>query len=315
MILFLYGLDTYRSRQKLNGIIERYKKIHKSGLSFKIFDFKKDSYEKFKDEIRSVSMFKEKKLLIFKNAFLNLKFSERFLKESKLFLNSAEIILFYEEKGIDKKNPLFNFLKKYGKCQEFKLLTGQKLKKWIKKEIENYGTKIEPLALERLINFVGNNLWQLANEIKKLINFRGRKKIETKDVELLVKPKIETDIFKTIDALASRNKKKALNLIHKHLKKGDSPLYLLSMINFQFRNLILIKSCQLEKKFEINYISTISKRLGVHPFVVRKSYFLARKFKIEELKKIYRKIFQVDLKIKTGRLDPQTALDLLIMEV
>ena len=35
----------------------------------------------------------------------------------------------------------------------------------------------------------------------------------------------------------------------------------------------------------------------------------------EELKKIYRKIFETDLKIKTGQLDPQTGLDLLIAEI
>lgn len=27
MVIFLYGQDTYRSRQKLNEIIERYKKV------------------------------------------------------------------------------------------------------------------------------------------------------------------------------------------------------------------------------------------------------------------------------------------------
>ena len=50
----------------------------------------------------------------------------------------------------------------------------------------------------------------------------------------MVRPKIETAIFETIDTLAQRNKKKALRLLQDHLDKGDSPFYLLKMINFQY---------------------------------------------------------------------------------
>jgi DNA polymerase III delta subunit len=34
-----------------------------------------------------------------------------------------------------------------------------------------------------------------------------------------------------------------------------------------------------------------------------------------ELKKIYRKIFQIDSDIKTGKIEPETALDLLLAEI
>jgi len=59
----------------------------------------------------------------------------------------------------------------------------------------------------------------------------------------------------------------------------------------------------------------MAQELNLHPFVIKKSLWQARKFSLEELKRIYRKIFQIDLNIKTGRLDPQIALDLLITEI
>ncbi|MDI6592096.1 MAG: DNA polymerase III subunit delta [Patescibacteria group bacterium] len=299
MIIFLYGPDTYRSRQKLNEIIIYYKKIHQSGLNLKIFDLKEKNFQEFKDEIQSVSMFAEKKLIIVKNTFLNKNFKENFLKDSKKFTQSKDIILFYEE-GEVLKDEFFNFLKKYGKSQEFKLLEGEKLKNWIKKEFEGYQVKTEPGVVERLINFVGNDLWQLNNEIKKLISYKKNKKIEIKDVDLLVRPKIETDIFQTIDWLALKNKKKALESLHRHLEKGESPFYLLSMINFQFRNLLMAKSGNLR---------------GMHSFLAKKTLWQSKKFTLQELKKIYQKIFEVDLSIKTGKIDPETALDLFIAEI
>jgi len=149
------------------------------------------------------------------------------------------------------------------------------------------------------------------NEILKLVNYKNRKTINKEDIEFLIKSKIETDIFKTIDALAEKNKKQALNLLHKHLEKGDSPLYLISMINYQFRNLLIIKDL-IEKAKPYNVISKTS---GLHPFVVKKSYSQSQKFSFQELKKIYQKIFQIDFQIKTGRIQPEAGLDLLIAEV
>jgi len=316
MIIFLYGPDTYRSRQKLNEIIEHYKKIHKSGLNFKILDLeeKEISYQDFRDEFQQASMFKEKKLAILINIFLNQEFKENFLKNAKKFIDSKDLILLYEKNEVLSADPLFKFLKKEVKSQEFKPLERQKLKNWIKKEFGNYQMKIEPGVSEKLINFVGNDLWRLSNEIKKLVSYKSKCRnieISRKDVELLVKPEIETDIFATIDAIASKNKRQAFELLHQHLEKGDSPLYLLSMINFQFRNLLVIKNL-IKKQKSYSSIIRISK---LHPYIIKKSYFQARKFTFEELKKIYQKIFQTDFGIKTGRIDPQTALDLLIAEI
>jgi len=306
MLIFLYGQDTYRSRQKLNEIINHYKKIHKSGLNLKYFDGKNLSFQDFKDEIRSVSMFAEKKLAVLKNTFLNKNFKENFLRDSKEFAESKDIVLFYEEEEFS-GDKLFKFLKKHAKSQEFKPLQSQKLKNWVKKGFDDYGIEIREEALEKLINFVGSDLWQMANEIKKLVSYKLKcpnPEISQRDIELLVKPKIENDIFKTIDAIASKNKKQALDLIHKHLEKGDTPLYLLSMINFQFRNLLIVKSSRFGYE-----------KLKMHPYVIQKSTQQARKFNFEELKKIYQKIFQVDLSIKTGKVEPETALDLFIAEI
>ncbi len=319
MIIFLYGPDTYRLRQKLNEIIEHYKKVHKSGLNLRYIDLGEKetsaepgrmSFEDFRDEFQSVSMFAEKKLIVLEEAFANQNFKENFLKNSKKFTDSNNIILFSETKETPNSDPLFKFLKKQAKSQEFQLLEGENLKNWVKKEIGDYKMTINPAALKKLIEYIGNDLWCATNEIKKLASYCQNREIKVEDIELLVKPKIEPEIFKTIDAIASKNKKRALELIHKHLEKGDSPVYLLSMINFQFRNLLTIRD--LIEKNETPY--SLSKETKLHPYVIKKTYPQAKKFKIDELKKIYRKIFQVDLAIKTGKMDPATALDLLITE-
>lgn len=311
MILFLYGEDTYRSKQKLNEIIKHYKKIHKSGLNLLVFEAKETNFQDFSDKIRITSMFKEKRLIILKDLFSNLKFQEAFLKNIKKLVKSKDVIVIFEEGVVDKKSKIFESLKKEAKSQEFKPLDAQKLKRWTEKEFKKYKVKIESKALNLLTDFVGNDLWRLNNEIQKLVNYQKKGKIEIKDIELLVRPKIETDIFKTIDAISEKNTKQALKLLHRHLEKGDSPLYLLSMINFQFRNILMVKDL-IERRFPYK---AILKKTNLPSFVVRKSYFQSQKFTLEELKKIYQNIFETDLSIKTGKMEAKIALDLLIANI
>ena len=307
MIVFLYGEDSYRLKEKLNEIIGHYKKSHKNELNLRRFEGKDLTFQEFKNELQTAPMFKEKKLLILSNVFSNKGFKEEFLESSSKLINSEHVIVFYEDNKIPSSDALFKFLKKEAKSQEFKLLSGQKLMGWLKKEFSKYQTDVDLMVLDKLYEQVGNNLWQLSNEVKKLVAFKKGGRLTAKDVELLVKSKITTDIFKTIDAISSKNKKQALRLLHKHLENGDSPVYLLSMINYQFRNILVVKDL-MEKGKPL-------KQAKLHPFVARKSFQQAQRFSLGELKKIYRKIFEVDYSIKTGKLEPQTALDLLIVEI
>lgn len=301
MIIFLYGKDTYRMKEKLKEIVEKYKKVHKSGLSLKYFDAGKDNIKSLEDDLNQISIFKEKKLVIILSPFSN--------ENLKNFIDSENIVIFYQEGEVKKIESLFKFLERDAKCQKFDPLTGQKLKNWIQKEAATLGLKINTDVQDLLIKYIGNDLWRMHNEINKLASYRNGQAIEAKDVEFLVKANIETDIFRTIDAIAQKNKKQALSLIRKHVEKGDSPVYLLYMISYQFRNLLIVKDF-FEKQIPFN---VITKKSGLHPFVAQKTYFQSLQFSFPEIKKIYKKIFEIDFKIKTGQIEPETGLESLVI--
>jgi DNA polymerase-3 subunit delta len=311
MIIFLYGEDSYRSGQKLTDIIEGYKKVHKSGLNLIYINAKEKDFDDFYANFKINSMFAEKKLIVLKNIFNNTKFQEALLDNIDNLEKTDDIVVIYENEKADKRTKLFKKLEKISKCQEFNFLQPIVLRRWIVNEFEKNNSKIDNPALELLIEFVRSDLWQMANEINKLSNYRKGDIVKKNDVELLVKPNIENDIFKTIDALAERNKKKALLLLHKHLDNGDNALYLLSMFAYQFRNLIIVKDLS-DKSLPYQ---VIVKKSGLHPFVAQKTYYMANQFKIDELKKIYKKIFQTDADIKTGKIEPETSIDLLLSSV
>lgn len=313
MVIFLYGQDSYRSKQKLDEIVAHYKELRKSGLNLMYVDASQADFSDFYQHIKVSSMFAETKLIIVKKVFSNKKFQEDFFEELKILQGLKDVVVLYEEDAPDQRLKLYKALIKDCKCQEFAPLESKNLKNWAQKEFSTKGgekneQRINNDALDLLVNYVGNNLWQLSGEINKLANFKQGGVIQKADVELLVKPNIQSDIFKTIDALAEKNKKQALVFLHKHLDGGDNALYLLSMIGYQFRNLLVIKELQ-EKG--LMYASMV-KKSGLHPFVVKKTYFQCRQFSFEELKSIYQKIFNIDSDIKMGNIEAETALDVLI---
>ncbi len=311
MIIFIYGPDSYRSKQKLDEIVVSYKESGKSGLNLLVLDASEMNFSDFYDNFKISSMFAEKKLVVLKNLFSNKKFQEDILDEIKKIEGLKDVVVIYEGEAVDERIKIFKTLTKECKSQAFKALEGKNLKDWAQKEFESLKQKINIDALDLLINYTGNDLWKLSNEIRKIAGFKNGATVRKEDVVLLVKPKIETDIFKTIDALAAGNKKQALDFLQKHLDDGEDPFYLLSMITYQFRTLLVIKELA-EKGLMYN---SIVKRSGLHPFVVKKNYFMCQRFSFEGLKNIYRKIFQIDLDIKTGKIEAETALDLLVSKI
>jgi DNA polymerase-3 subunit delta len=296
MIYFLFGKDTFRLKSKLGEMIKKYREIHPSGLNLKIFDLEEKNFSDFEKEFQISPMFSEKKLFVFKNASKNKNFQERFLKEIEGFARSKEILVFCEE-GEIQTNDFFESLKKFGKFQEFQPLRDWRLRFWVKKEFEKYQGKIEERAIKELIERVGEDLWRMEEEIKKLVSYRKGEEIKVEDVSLLVSPNVDLDIFRMLDHFASGERKKTLPLLKSHLEKGESPFYLLTMIRYQLKNLFLAKT----------------NSLGHLPlFIKRKLLFLSKKFETSELKRIYQKTFEIEAKIKLGKIDPEIALTLFL---
>ncbi len=309
MLLFLYGKDTYRLQEKLKEIETQYKKIHKSGLNLETLNAKEISFRDFWDRAQQMSMFIKKKLFFLEEVFFQEKFKEDFIKNIKQIAESDDIFVVIEKKAVKKTSRLFKALEKHGKSQEFALLDRTGLRKWAGQEFKKYGSAINGAGLDMLIDFTGQDLWRLSNEVRKLASFKkgfSNSEISRNDIKLMVKPKIETAIFDTIDAFGERNKKKALYLIQAHLQKGDSPFYLLSMVGFEFRNLLFVKSCELNNS---------AKPKGMHPFVFQKTKQMASNFSFKELKRIFQRIFETDLSIKTSKVSAEQGLMLLVAEL
>ena len=314
MILFLHGADTYRAHQKLKEIQEKYQATYPRAIHVRDFDCAETALEEAKSAVETISMFERKKLLIFRNVFQESVF-ERFLFEKKKQLEESEhhVVVVFETGEIKAKsaNPLYRWLKKNTKQQEFLPLSPSKVKMWIEQEFRRYNLRTTPRAQEELARAGGNNLWQLAQEIRKIAAWKrsdSSPQVKESEVTLLVRANGETDIFATIDAIAQKNKKQALGLLYRHLQKGESPLYVFTMLVYQFRTILQIRDMG-ERKFSTE---AMVRTIKLHPYVLKKGLRVSQNFSLQELKRVYENLFALDTGLKTGKVDPAGAFDLLV---
>jgi len=307
MLFFLFGPDTLRSRAKLSQIQEEYKKRHGGNISISEWDCAHATFAQIQESLRTISIFREKKLIVISFACENPEVAGMLYENRKLLENEENIIVFFEEEVQNaSKCQLLKFLKTKAKTQEFPLLTGTPLRQWIAREFEKYGVKPEALVIQRIEQEIGNDLWKLTQVVQAIATYvLPSKTLSAKqDLSFFVKSEISADIFLTVEAIASGNQQHALKSLYAHLKKGDSPLYIASMIMYEFRVLLEIKE-MLEKGV---LPSQVAKKAHLHPYVIQKSMRIAERFTYEELKEAYRRIFQLDVSLKTGKVDPAFAL-------
>ena len=305
MIIFLYGKDSYRINQKIKEITKRYEAKNPSGLNLVSFDFVENRLEDFLESARSSSLIPEKKLIILKNAFkIDSEAILKFLKSQNLSQRDDMILIIITFGDFD-KSELFKYLiKKPNQAQNFKPLKAYEVKSWAKQFSGSLGTDFTSEALDFLISNCGLDLWRLDCEIRKLADFKAGGIISKSQVEELIVSSMNYSIFGLTDALAKKNKKKALEALYTALDNGEKPTELLGLLAWQIRNLLRFKSNP-DK----------SSDLKLHPFVLEKIRESARFFSVDELNAILSKIIDLDLAFKTSDLNEKTALSLLISEM
>lgn len=324
MIFFLYGQDTYRSREKLRELKEKFvREVDPSGANLVVLDGAVMKPEDFRNAVSAMSMFVKKRMVVV----------ERLLESGKKpvqeavaeYLKSKDfpedhIVVFWEgemskkqgskktKKQTKKKKEgsstgsetiaLVELLKRQKYVQEFELLTPAEVERWIVAEVKKRDGKISAGATRLLAASVGNDLWRMTNEIGKLL--AGDASITEDAVRESVVEKTESAIFAFTDALGHRSRDEALRLLANERAAGIEPLHLLAMMIRQFRILLRLSCDDTE---------------GLHPFVVQKARTQLQRFSFDELKNIYSRLLDIDVSLKTSRVDPDALLTLFVTEI
>ena len=214
--------------------------------------------------------------------------------------------------NLDPYTEFYKTAKVKGIIINFYPLKGEQLISWCRRKVEEYNCQINKEAVSYLKDIVGNNLWQLDNEIKKLSIYVGKgERITIKTIDEVVSKVSTHSIFELTDALGSKNFRHGLVLLHRMLQTGQQPLMVMAMIIRQFR---LIWQGKCLKKHLIKP-EAIANKLKIHRMFLNRFLRQLDLFTFSELRKLFYQFYEVDLKLKSGQLNPESLLELLVFRI
>lgn len=225
--------------------------------------------------------------------------------------NESTIFIF-NESSIDKRSKLFKTVQSKGYVAEFGVQDENTLKRWIAGVLAREGKKITENTVQLLISKTGTDMDNIHMELEKLICYSmGREVITNEDVEAICTTRISNHIFDMINAIAERQKSRALTLYYDLLALKEPPMRILFLIARQCNILLQVK--ELKSKGHDN--KTIASKIGVPPFIVQKHINQAAKFKTSSLQRAVTQCVEAEEAVKQGRMNDRMSVEILIMTV
>ncbi len=225
-------------------------------------------------------------------------------------------LVFSEDKKLPKSNPVFKTVLKLGSEGEIAdfstpSLRGNELERWVDKHAKRFGVTLARGVATDLASFIGPNLRLLDSEMEKLAVYAGDRQVTREDVRLLVPYAQDANIFDMVDALGHRRTAQAFALLAQLRNEGAHPLYLLTMIVRQYRILVQVKALMEEGLDRDN----IARKIKLHTYPTQKAMAQARQYSSKQLGSIYDRLLDTDVAIKTGQMEANLALDMLVVEL
>lgn len=130
-------------------------------------------------------------------------------------LPSTILVIAYKNKSPDKRRSFFKTLEKYAICVESRKLYDNQIPEWVNNYISGKGHDIERKAAQILIDYIGNDLERLSNEINKiLINYSEKVVITPGIVQKYIGISKDYNAFELQRAIAVKDVLKANEIVN-----------------------------------------------------------------------------------------------------
>lgn len=312
MLYVLFGED-YLLQKELEKII---KENHIDSLEISKYIEEDIAIETILEDVNTISMFGEKKLVLVDHANFLTGASKKTITEKEISKlenycqrkNKENILIFmvHHEK-LDERKKIVKTLKKYAIIKECKITNHKTI---VKNLFDGY--KIEENTLSLFIDRVGDNLLLLEKEAEKIkLYCLKEKEIKKEDVLCLTTQTIDINIFTLIENIIAKKKKEAIETYKEMMKKNEEPIAIIIMLANQFR--LMYQAKNLSKKGYSE--KAIADTLNIHPYRIKIALEKGYNYPSDLLLSYLKKLIQLDIDIKSGKINKALALELFILKM
>jgi DNA polymerase-3 subunit delta len=203
-------------------------------------------------------------------------------------------------------------LKKNGSPVYYGLLDRPGLAAQLRREAEYLGFKVADEAIALLIEETGDELAFLLGALEQAALFARGGIIKTEDMRSIIVKLRGFSVFELTAALGDRDLPAALGMVESLVRSPKEMPQAMSMIARHFRMLIKVRD-MLSRKATA---SDLASELGVPERFIKSEYIpQARNFPVGKLASALQYISEVDLDIRTSRLDGRLAVERLFVRL
>lgn len=225
----------------------------------------------------------------------------------KLARISDDTVVIFDESSVDKRSALYKAAVKAGTAVEFNYLSDADLVTWVVKQCLNAKKRMSKENAYYLVTLCDPGLGNINNELKKLLDFCDEE-IYKSDIDRVVSKSMQVIVFELTDAIMTGNVNKAFSTLNGLKTVKESAFNVMYLMLSSFEKMLKAKVMEYASQGEI------AAELGVAPFVARKYIESARGFSEYSLVWMVRRVAELDLAIKEGRVDEWTALEQYVTE-
>lgn len=302
-VYVIYGMDYKLIKREIDNIIDNTVDVIKYDLSQQKIDL-------LLDDALCMSIFGDKKVLIGENAIFltseetyvshDLEYFDKYINDS----HDNTVILTCLNEKLDERKKIVKKLKDTCKVIGIEKVNEKKLPDFVVNEFKKLGYKIDGKTSNYFVEYVGNNLDIIINEINKMVLYKNDDKIiHIDDINNISSKAFKDNIFELLDGIMKKNYKKMFDCYNDLKILGEDAVKIISMLSKQVLFFYKIKLYGEEGKSQ----SAIASELNVHPYRVKLA--LESDYMIYELEDLIKKLHNLDFKIKTGEIDKNNAFE------
>lgn len=211
-------------------------------------------------------------------------------------MESTILVFCHKHKKLDKRNRLAQIIGEKCVLFESDRLKEEQIPAWISSYLDTKGYQAEPKALWLLVDFLGNDLGKITNEVDKLILLLSENQI------LITSEQIEQNIgiskdynnFELAKALTAKDILKANRIIGYFASNpAKNPIVLTLSYLFYFFSKILLYHGVTDKSRQ-----NLAKEMGVPPYFIAEYQQASKVFSLKKTREIISLLRKYDVKSK-----------------
>ena len=266
------------------------------------------------DFVNGLPMMSDRKLLVLRKCgfFGNSLKAKADWEDMFANLPESVCVLLWEpdpEKGKKGAAGLRKVCEKAGITVEFPLQTEAKLLPWLAKIAAADGKLIDRNCASYLIASLGRSMSVLKTEMQKVNNYARGEQITREDIDAVIVRPAEDRVFKLVDAIMDSRRDLSFGYLYELRQNRTEPVAFLSLFSGQLLNIYRAKLL-LGEGYQR---SVVLQKMG-GGWAVEKSVNKAARASEEGLEELIGLCRDADRDIKQGRMEPWTALELIITQ-